>query len=297
MPLLLGLLTAAHAAGVGGGAPAASSRLTVDVASADATTAALIQYTYDGTSYTEVGVYTTATITAGKASFNLSNPTSAATTAGGGTVVLAVVIEDAEGQLLGLSEDVVGWYPTAPAGAPRKGWLIGRDQFLSSASSYGLFTSGLAVEDNLLGDKTLTLTGTMSGAGFTTRVTAAPSDTSAPAPADDDAGRTWSLTFADAPDPATLTAGKHFDIGYFPLTAYVDSDGDHLWTRASEALAGSVCSGTSALAARYVSAPTTLADAAAIWHKGLEWGWVVGVAADGTMTPVSTAGLRIRLAC
>lgn len=294
MPLLLGLLTAAQTAAA---APAASTRLTVDVVAADATTVALIQYTFDGSSYAEVGLYTTAAVAAGKATFNLATPTAAATTAGGGSVMLAVVIEDAEGQFLGLSEDVVGWYPTAPAGAPRKGWLIGRDQFLSTASAYAAFTGGLAVEDNLLGDKTLTLTGTMSGAGFTTRVTAAPADTSAPAPADDVAARTWSLTLADAPDTAALTAGKHFDIGYFPLTAYVDSDGSHSWTRATEAAAGLVCSGTSALAARYVSPPTTLADAAAMWHKDLEWGWVVGVAADGTMTPVSTAGLRIKLAC
>lgn len=299
--LMFGLVSPGVAAPTHHGVQGASrsQSLTVEVDEGAAAVVVLVQYTFDGTSFSEIGVYDDAEVRGHRATFSLpSSPSADALTNGGGsTVLLAVVLEDENGSILGVSDDVLGWYTTAPTGSRRTGWQIGRALFLSSASSYEAVSEDLEVEANLEGDTDLTASGSTTLSNSSARVVAATSAEDGEAPGDAGGTGRWELEVEDAPDSSTLSTGKHFDYAFYPLEVYADANGDRTWNRSSETDLGNVCSGATAASLRWIAPPTDLTAAAALWHRGLTWGWSVGVVSGASFTEVATSGLVVKSGC
>ncbi|GDX82983.1 hypothetical protein LBMAG42_47940 [Deltaproteobacteria bacterium] len=235
----------------------------------------------------------------GEATFGLATtPESSVLTREGGTKAhFAVLLMDANGEVIGITTDVIGWYQTAPSGASRAGWLVGRDELFSTATAYEAFTRGVEVEDNLLGDDSFEFTGTASGVTSTARVSAESPDVDAESPGDWALSSRWSITISGEPDSDALEEGSHLEIGFFPLEVYDDTNRNGTWDRSTETDLGDVCHGNSAVALRWVSPVTNLAGAYAMYYHDLHGGWSVGTLSGEALSGIQARNYRVRDDC
>lgn len=278
---------------------ASTTSLTVEVDGDDGASVALVQYTFSGSSYTEYDTYAESTVSGGRATFSLATtPASSVLTPEGGTRAhFAVLLLDENGEVIGITPDVIGWYASAPSGASRAGWLVGRDELFSTATAYEVLGRGVDIEDNLLGDDSFEFTGTASGLSSTARASAEPSDTDAEAPGDWALASRWSIEISGEPDSDALESGSHLEIGFFPLEVYDDTNHNGAWDRTTETDLGDICHGNSAVALRWVSPVYDLAGAYAMYYHDLQAGWSVGTLSGEALSGIQARNYRVREDC
>lgn len=284
------------------GKVAKSTTLTISVDGDDAASVALVQFTGSAGTYTRHDTLVEKAVSGGVAKVSLdAEPGAGFLSDGGGSSALFVVLLlDSAGVVIGVTDDILGYYKTAPSGASSSGWLVATGGWTGTPSKYAKVSAGIKVEQLFTGDSSVSLRGSMSVESFssTARMQAAPIDTEAEAPADWAIAKKWEVSLSGTPDEDSVRTDDEFRAAWFPLVAYDDTDRDKDWG-ASELSIGAVCHGSSDVIVRWVDEEDEDLDAIwSLYDLGVVYGWSVGTL-DGTELDVITdaSSLKVKDSC
>lgn len=285
------------------GRVSSSSSLTVIVDGEAGSSVQLVQIVGTGGTFTRYGTLSSASVSSGRASFSLGGSVGPAylSNGGGNSAIFAVVLLDAAGAVVGVSDDTVGYYPSAPSGTTSTGWLVGVDGLHATPSRYTSVSSGVDVLDALGGEDTVALRGTAStiSLGSRPRIQAAPVADSASSPWDTAIAVRWTATLSGTPDEDSARVVEGYTAAYCPLQVYDDVNGNGDWDAGSEPVIGAVCHGSAEVVVRWVSDDVEDLDAVyAMIEAGVVHGWVVGKLDGDELTEITDASsLRVRDDC
>ncbi len=280
-----------------------STTLTVEAEGDAAAYVQLVQVRGSSGAFTRYSTLATKAVSSGAASFSLTaSPGSSYLSDGGGTsAIFVVVLLDDSGAIVGLADDVVGYYSTAPSGTASTGWLVGEDGLHGTPDTYTTLTAGIEVEDALAGDDEVSLRGSASTESYTSRarMQASPVDDDAVPPWDEAIAKKWSVTLSGTPDEASVRSDDGYGAAYFPLEVYDDANGNADWDAGEEEIIGGVCHGSADVVVRWVAEEDEDLDAVYVMleHR-VTYGWTVGELSGTRLSEITDAtSLRVRDEC
>lgn len=280
-----------------------TNTLTVDVDGDAGASVHLVQIQGSGGSFTRYSTLSTASVSSGSARVSLGSSVGATylSDGGGNSAIFAVLLLDEDGAVVGIGDDTVGFYSTAPSGTRSTGWLVGVDGLHSAPTRYSSLSSGIDVEAALDGDDELTLRGSATTLPLASspRIQAAPVDDSAGSPWDAPIATRWTATLSGTPDELSTRSVDGHIAAYFPLEVYDDTNGNEDWDGAQEPVIGAVCHGSADVVVRWIGREVEDLDALyAMLEDGIQYGWMVGKLSGYAFTEITDASsLRVRDAC